>query len=192
MFPLVIGFLGLGLSLLFEASRFCIEPTLLRHLFGNKTSTAAFTLTFVHSLLMNWVILFLPVYFQSVLGLHQLDQAYNYCQPSLQSWFCCSWRRSHEEVRKISSFPPCRFRADDDRPWNLYPFGRIDLDSSLDNRSNHLRSWHRTLDWNSAIRGTSGALGSRQRHGDGNLGRLAQLRNDIRRHHLCDHLQQSV
>ncbi len=36
------------------------------HLFRNRTSTAAFYLTFIHSLLSFWVLYFLPVYFQAV------------------------------------------------------------------------------------------------------------------------------
>ncbi|KAF2234802.1 MFS general substrate transporter [Viridothelium virens] len=66
--PLVLGFVGIGLFVLFERSRFCIEPTLPSHLFANRTSAAAFALTFFHTLFLYWEIYFMPVYFQAVLG----------------------------------------------------------------------------------------------------------------------------
>lgn len=37
-------------------------------LFSNRTSAAAYGLTFMHSILMNWVSYYLPLYFQSCLG----------------------------------------------------------------------------------------------------------------------------
>ncbi|KAL9130698.1 MAG: hypothetical protein Q9217_001177 [Psora testacea] len=66
--PLVIGFIGLGFYQIYESSRFCVEPTTPPRLFSNRTSATAFLLTFVHALLTVWVIYFLPLYFQAVLG----------------------------------------------------------------------------------------------------------------------------
>ncbi|KAL8762524.1 MAG: hypothetical protein Q9184_001484 [Pyrenodesmia sp. 2 TL-2023] len=68
LMPLTLGVLGLGLFYLFEKSKLCREPSLPPHLFANRTSAAAFGLTFVHTLLLYWEIYFLPVYFQAVLG----------------------------------------------------------------------------------------------------------------------------
>ena len=65
--PLVLGFAGLGLFYVYEVSRFCLEPTLPKRLFSNRTSATVFVLTFLHTLLMVWEIYFLPVYFQGVL-----------------------------------------------------------------------------------------------------------------------------
>jgi hypothetical protein len=65
--PLILGFLGLGLFLLYEGSRFCVEPTMPNHLFSNRTSTTALILTFLHSVATVSVIYFMPVYFQGVL-----------------------------------------------------------------------------------------------------------------------------
>ena len=68
IFPLVFGLAGLGLFYLFEASTLCVEPSLPPQLFANRTSATAFTLTFIHTLLMYWEIYFMPIYFQAVLG----------------------------------------------------------------------------------------------------------------------------
>ena len=66
--PLVMGFAGFGIFVLYEASKFCVNPTMPLHLFFNRTSGTAFVLTFLHSLSAIAVIYFLPVYFQGVLG----------------------------------------------------------------------------------------------------------------------------
>jgi MFS family permease len=68
LFPLIIGFAGLGGFLTWEGSRFCEEPTMPLRFFQNRTTLATFILAFMHSLLTIWVIYFLPVYFQAVLG----------------------------------------------------------------------------------------------------------------------------
>lgn len=68
LLTLVFGFVGLGLFYAYERSKFCTEPTLPHQLFSNRTSATAFILTLIHTLIMNWSIYFLPVYFQAVLG----------------------------------------------------------------------------------------------------------------------------
>lgn len=65
--PLIIGFIGLAIFLLYEGSRFAVEPTVPLRLFGNRTSLVAFILTFIQGLATIFVIYFLPVYFQGVL-----------------------------------------------------------------------------------------------------------------------------
>lgn len=67
LLPLLLGFGGLSLFILYESSRWCVEPVTPPHLFKNRTSAAAFFLTFVHALYSFWVLYFLPVYFQAVL-----------------------------------------------------------------------------------------------------------------------------
>ncbi|KAI0898730.1 MFS general substrate transporter [Annulohypoxylon nitens] len=67
LFPLILGLVGLGVFILYELSRWCVEPMTPPHLFRNRTSIVAFYLTFIHSLLSFWVLYFLPVYFQGVL-----------------------------------------------------------------------------------------------------------------------------
>jgi MFS family permease len=64
--PLVLGAVGLLLFALFEASPYCMEPSMPRQLFGNRTSVAALVLSFIHSSMMTWVLYFLSVYFQAV------------------------------------------------------------------------------------------------------------------------------
>lgn len=66
--PLVMGFVGFGIFVLYEASKYCVSPTMPLHFFFNRTSGTASTLTFLHSLSAISVMYFLPVYFQGVLG----------------------------------------------------------------------------------------------------------------------------
>lgn len=65
--PLVLGFAGMGLFVVYEGSRWCTEPTMPLHLFRNQTSAIAYLQTFLHGVLLYWVVYFLPVYFQAVL-----------------------------------------------------------------------------------------------------------------------------
>jgi hypothetical protein len=65
--PLIVGFAGIVAFHLYEASKFCPEPTMPTRLFSNRTSLFAFFLTFIHSILTLWTLYFLPVYFQAVL-----------------------------------------------------------------------------------------------------------------------------
>lgn len=67
LLPLLVGFGGLGLFIAYERSRWCVNPVMPTHLFKNRTSAAAFFLTFIHALYSFWVLYFLPVYFQAVL-----------------------------------------------------------------------------------------------------------------------------
>ncbi|PYH99612.1 MFS general substrate transporter [Aspergillus ellipticus CBS 707.79] len=66
--PLVMGFAGFGFFLIYEASKYCVNPTMPLHLFSNRTSGTAFALTFFHSLCATPIMYFLPVYFQAVLA----------------------------------------------------------------------------------------------------------------------------
>jgi EmrB/QacA subfamily drug resistance transporter len=66
--PLLVGAAGLAGFLVYEGSSFCAQPTMPLHLFTNRTSATAFVLTFLHSVATLWVLYFLPVYFQGVLG----------------------------------------------------------------------------------------------------------------------------
>lgn len=67
LLPLTLGFLGLFAFMYYESSPHCQEPTMPPHLFKNRTTAAAFTLTFLYSLTLYWLIYYLPLYFQSVL-----------------------------------------------------------------------------------------------------------------------------
>lgn len=66
--PLCLGFAGLILFFAYEQTPFCVEPTLPARLFANRTSSAAFVLTFLHMMLLYWAVYFLPLYFQAVRG----------------------------------------------------------------------------------------------------------------------------
>ncbi|KAJ5291222.1 MFS general substrate transporter [Penicillium angulare] len=63
---LVLGFFGMVVFHLYEASPWCSEPMMPPHIFGNRTSFAALILSFIHNMLTFWVVYFIPVYFQSV------------------------------------------------------------------------------------------------------------------------------
>jgi hypothetical protein len=66
--PLVLGLLGLVGFVFLENSKFILEPVVPPRLFNNRTSVTIFAVTFLNSALLYWMLFFLPVYFQSVLG----------------------------------------------------------------------------------------------------------------------------
>ncbi|KAF2729059.1 MFS general substrate transporter [Polyplosphaeria fusca] len=65
--PLVLGILG-WIAFHIHQKWFCKEPSVPPHLFGNRTSSVGFVLGFTSSMLLVWVVYFLPLYFQAVLG----------------------------------------------------------------------------------------------------------------------------
>ncbi|KAK3370719.1 major facilitator superfamily domain-containing protein [Lasiosphaeria ovina] len=64
--PLLLGFLGLGLFVAFDASGIAPEPVMPVRLFANRTSIIVLINTFLNSVVYFWCLYFLPVYFQSV------------------------------------------------------------------------------------------------------------------------------
>ena len=66
--PLVLGLLGLCLFVWVETLSFIKEPVVPPRLFANRTSVTVFAVTFLNSALLYWMLFFLPVYFQAVLG----------------------------------------------------------------------------------------------------------------------------
>ncbi|KAI0197237.1 DNA repair protein RAD50 [Xylaria flabelliformis] len=66
--PLVLGLSGLIGFVFLETAKFIPEPVIPPRLFNNRTSATIFAVTFLNSALLYWVLFFLPVYFQSVLG----------------------------------------------------------------------------------------------------------------------------
>lgn len=71
--PLVFGTLGLLAFIGYEASGACAAPMLPLRLFQDRTAATAYALSFVHAMLTIWVIYFLPVYFQGVLGFSSFE-----------------------------------------------------------------------------------------------------------------------
>jgi MFS family permease len=65
--PLVLGIVG-WICFHIHQKWFCTEPSVPPHLFGNRTSAIGFVLGFTSSILLVWVVYFLPLYFQAVLG----------------------------------------------------------------------------------------------------------------------------
>ena len=66
--PLVIGLLGLVGFVGYENTSLVIDPVTPPRLFNNITSAVVLVATFLNSALLYWVMFFLPVYFQAVLG----------------------------------------------------------------------------------------------------------------------------
>lgn len=66
--PLIIGLVGLVIFMAYETLSFVKEPVVPPRLFGNRTSATVFAVTFLNSALLFWILFFLPVYFQAVLG----------------------------------------------------------------------------------------------------------------------------
>ncbi|KAK4161769.1 MFS general substrate transporter [Cladorrhinum sp. PSN259] len=66
--PLVIGLLGLCLFMWYETTTWVKDPVVPARLFETRTASAVFAATFLNSALLYWVLFFLPVYFQAVLG----------------------------------------------------------------------------------------------------------------------------
>ncbi|KAJ8132843.1 hypothetical protein O1611_g779 [Lasiodiplodia mahajangana] len=64
--PLVIGFLGWGIF--FIQQGFCREPTMPLRLFAHRTSATVYLQNFLISILLEWAIYILPLYFQSQLS----------------------------------------------------------------------------------------------------------------------------
>lgn len=66
--PLVLGLVGFVVFPFYEASRFCIEPVIPNRLFTSRTAIIIAICTFANSIILYWVVYFLPIYFQAVLG----------------------------------------------------------------------------------------------------------------------------
>ncbi|KAI0400038.1 major facilitator superfamily domain-containing protein [Xylaria palmicola] len=65
---LVVGLVGLGLFVDWEATPLCKTPQVPLRLFSNRTSSVGFVLTFSNTLLAIWVVYMFPVYLQAVRG----------------------------------------------------------------------------------------------------------------------------
>ncbi|KAH6666345.1 major facilitator superfamily-domain-containing protein [Halenospora varia] len=75
--PLVVGFAGWALFHFYEASPKCKEPSMPPLLFGNRTSVTCLALTFISNSLLEWIVYFLPLYFQALKGTTPLVSGVN-------------------------------------------------------------------------------------------------------------------
>jgi uncharacterized membrane protein YeaQ/YmgE (transglycosylase-associated protein family) len=64
--PLLIGFAGFVLFAFYETK--AKEPVMPPSLFSSRTTSVIFLATFLNSTMVYWILFFLPVYFQAVLG----------------------------------------------------------------------------------------------------------------------------
>lgn len=69
--PLVTGLLLLVVFVLYEGSSLVREPVTPYRFFANRTSAAAFFISFQQAVLSLWIVYIFPVYFQAVLGKSQ-------------------------------------------------------------------------------------------------------------------------
>ncbi|GAW14666.1 hypothetical protein ANO14919_040690 [Xylariales sp. No.14919] len=75
--PLVIGVVGWAAFHVYESTRLCKSPMVPSRIFTNRTSAAGFFMAFDGALLLYWVIWFLPIYFQGILGTSPLISGVN-------------------------------------------------------------------------------------------------------------------
>lgn len=66
--PLILGLFGLPLFFWYEAAPSIQDPVLPTRLFANRTSIIIFIATFLNAVILYWLLFFLPVYFQAMLG----------------------------------------------------------------------------------------------------------------------------
>ncbi|KAJ0121092.1 hypothetical protein J7T55_008253 [Diaporthe amygdali] len=64
--PLVLGFAGWVLFHVHQASPICKEPSMPPRLFNNRTSVTCLALAYISNSLLEWIVYFLPIYFQSL------------------------------------------------------------------------------------------------------------------------------
>ncbi|KZT60147.1 iron permease [Calocera cornea HHB12733] len=65
--PLILGFIGLVLFLIYE-SKWASEPTVPFDLLSNRTSVAGYLTTFFHSIVATTIIFYIPIFFQACFG----------------------------------------------------------------------------------------------------------------------------
>jgi len=65
--PLIIGLVLIVVFIAYEGSGFVAEPVTPYHLFANRTSAAAFGISFLHAIMGLWIMYVFAVYFQAVL-----------------------------------------------------------------------------------------------------------------------------
>lgn len=65
--PLLVGFAGLGVFHAYEASSFCVYPTIPPRLLSNRTAAVAFAITFFMGIMAVYRTYFLVIYMEGVL-----------------------------------------------------------------------------------------------------------------------------
>ena len=75
--PIVLGFVGWASFHVYEASSLCKNPSMPPRLFTNRTSFLGYVLSFDAAMLLEWIVYYLPIYFQAVLGASPLISGVN-------------------------------------------------------------------------------------------------------------------
>jgi MFS family permease len=78
--PIVLGSCGWAAFHIYEAmgSTLCPEPSVPPRIFRNQTSAAALYISFMSSMLLQWVCFFWPIYFQGIQGTSPLHAGINF------------------------------------------------------------------------------------------------------------------
>jgi EmrB/QacA subfamily drug resistance transporter len=66
--PIVLGIVSWGLFFAWQVSPWCVQQTIPPRLFSNRTSAIGFMIIFISCMLLEWVVYFLPFYFQTLKG----------------------------------------------------------------------------------------------------------------------------
>lgn len=75
--PIVLGFVGWASFHIYEASPLCKNPSMPPRLFTNRTSFVGYLLAFDAAMLLEWIVYYLPIYFQAVLSASPLVSGVN-------------------------------------------------------------------------------------------------------------------
>jgi EmrB/QacA subfamily drug resistance transporter len=66
--PIVLGVLGWAIFGFHQASSLVQEPTMPPRIFSNRTALTGYLLVFISSMLLEWIVYYLPYYFQTLKG----------------------------------------------------------------------------------------------------------------------------
>jgi MFS family permease len=75
---LVVGFIGLIVFQILQATPLCPEPSVPPRLFRHRTAAMGFVINFLSSVLLEWVVYYLPLYFLGAKGTSALDAGVNF------------------------------------------------------------------------------------------------------------------
>ena len=126
--PLVLGFAGLVLFHVYETAPWVKVPILPERLFKRRTPAAALVIAFLDFLLLYYLILFLPVYFQAVKGMSPIKSGVEFLPSSTISVF--TGVISGRVLSKTGRYRLIHFIAFAFMSIGLGLFSRFDADTS--------------------------------------------------------------
>ncbi|KAG9230927.1 major facilitator superfamily domain-containing protein [Amylocarpus encephaloides] len=75
--PIVLGGVGWIVFYLYQFTPYCKEPTMPPRLFSNRTAVSGFVFVFISHMMLEWVVYFMPFYFQALKGASSLTSGVN-------------------------------------------------------------------------------------------------------------------